>query len=272
MANALSQIPDAKRAAATASTWVAARRRGEPIAYLLGDVAFMDIELKVALGCFIPRGDTEALVLHAETLMPDGRDVCVLDACCGVGAIGLAIAHRRPCARVTLLDKGLAPTECALWNAAALGLLDRCHVVRGDALHPPFPPASFDVIVSNAPYLTAAEIERGRPELLFEPREALDGGENGMDFIAAQLASYATWLRSGGSFLFEFSPLRRRLVEEAAAVHGWQASFLPDFSGVERFACLRPRGLRLGAGEASVTRLSKGDLAVKNVEHKVKRN
>ena len=159
--------------------YIERRCRGEPVAYILGQRGFRGLDLVVTPDVLIPRPDTETLVEAALPLI--GRKARVLDLGTGSGAIALAIAAERPQATVTATDIDPACIALCRHNAARLGLAvetllaDRFDGVAG----------SFDVIVSNPPYVDADDPHLDRGDVRFEPRRALVGGSNGgLDFMA----------------------------------------------------------------------------------------
>lgn len=163
-------------ALATVNGWVARRRQGEPVAYLLGRQGFRDFELEVSRAVLIPRPETELLVeqiLAALPSMPHARPR-VLDLGTGSGAIAIAIARAAPHAEVTGVDASAAALDMAARNARRLGAavtwLQSDWYAEIDGI--------FDIIASNPPYV--AENDPHLDALAFEPRLALVGGEDGL--------------------------------------------------------------------------------------------
>lgn len=163
------------------------RRRGErePLAWILGSEGFhrLPSELEVGPGVLVPRPDTEALVEAALAWIgtPEAP-VFVADVGCGSGAIGLALAWALPTARVYAIDRAEAPLATTRRNAARLGLGDRVAVLAGDLLDPVPVHRPIDWVVSNPPYIPTAVLDGLQPEVArYEPREALDGGPDGLD-------------------------------------------------------------------------------------------
>ena len=180
---------------------------GCPLAYLAGTWDFCGLTLTVTPDVLIPRDDTLAVTeLAIERLREREAPVRVLDLCTGSGCIGLAIAHTLPHARVTLGDVSAAALRVAKKNTADLGLSTRVTVFELDALKPaPAFLGQFDVLVSNPPYVTWAEMQELEPSVRdFEPHLALDGGEDGLDFYRAIVRNYGGLVKPGGSICFEF--------------------------------------------------------------------
>ena len=180
---------------------------GEPLAYVLGQWEFYGLPMKVTPQVLIPRDDTcavtEMAIKKALFLEQDPR---ILDLCCGSGCIGLAIASRVKDARVTLADISLEALAVAKENAALNHLSGRVRCVAADALKPAFPfLGKFDMIVSNPPYVTGAEmLELDNSVKNYEPHLALYGGEDGLDFYRAIAENFAPALKAGGYLCFEF--------------------------------------------------------------------
>lgn len=179
----------------------------EPIAYILGQWEFYGLPLKVTPDVLIPRDDTCALAEMAikKALFLD-QDPRILDLCCGSGCIGLAIASRVKDAKVTLADKSTAALAIAKENATLNKLSGRVRCIQADALKPASSfLGKFDMIVSNPPYITGAEMkELPKSVDCYEPHMALYGGEDGLDFYRSIVKNYAPALKPGGYLCFEF--------------------------------------------------------------------
>lgn len=180
---------------------------GEPLAYVLGEWSFYGMTLYVDKNVLIPRDDTCAVTQLAikRGLFLD-QDPRVLDLCTGSGCIGLAIANRVKDARVTLADVSRDALAIAKKNIARLKLSARVSCVQVDALKPADSfLGKFDLIVSNPPYVTTAEMET-LPESVkdYEPHLALHGGTDGLDFYRAIVRNYTSALKPGGYICLEF--------------------------------------------------------------------
>ena len=172
---------------------LAARRMaGEPMAYLTGEKHFHGLRLTIDARVLDPRDDTETLVDWALDLLPLEAPRRVLDLGTGSGAIALAIAQRRPQARVTATDASADALAVARANGQRLGLpVDWRH---GDWFAP-VAGQSFDLIVSNPPYI--AEGDAHLPALAHEPRSALVSGADGLDDLRSIVAAAGAHLRPG---------------------------------------------------------------------------
>ena len=181
--------------------------KGEPIAYILGEWEFYGLKLVVNEHVLIPRDDTCAVASLAikQGIFLD-QDPRVLDLCCGSGCIGLAVATRVKDARVTLADLSKEALMVAKKNVANHHLAGRVNCVQADATKPaPAFLGKFDMIVSNPPYIDAADMKMLDKSVIdYEPHMALYGGEDGLDFYRSIVKHYTAALKPGGYICFEF--------------------------------------------------------------------
>jgi release factor glutamine methyltransferase len=180
---------------------VDARTRGEPIAYLTGRREFWSLDIAVTADVLIPRHETELLVELALNLIPDDRALRVADLGTGSGVIALAIAKERPQAMVVASDASAAALQVARGNARRLGL-DRIEFALGDWFAP-FAGRSFDMIVSNPPYIAVGDAHLTRGDLRYEPASALVSGADGLDAIRRIVHEASPHLEPGGWLLIE---------------------------------------------------------------------
>lgn len=181
--------------------------REEPLAYVLGEWEFYGLPLYVTPDVLIPRDDTCAVTELAinKGLFLD-KDPRILDLCCGSGCIGLAIASRVKDARITLADISKEALAVAKKNIARNKLGGRVSTFQVDAREqaPGFL-GKFDMLVSNPPYVTRDEMEQlPKSVAAFEPRLALFGGEDGLDFYRSIIQKFTPSLKPGGYLCFEF--------------------------------------------------------------------
>ncbi len=182
-------------------------RVGEPLPYILGEWDFYGMRLYVNKNVLIPRDDTCAVTaLAIQKALFLNQNPRILDLCTGSGCIGLAIAHRVKDARVTLADISREALAVARKNIGLQKLSGRVSCVTADALAAPAPfLGKFDMIVSNPPYVTAAEMKELPVSVKnFEPHLALYGGEDGLDFYRAIAKHYREALKPEGYLCFEF--------------------------------------------------------------------
>lgn len=222
----------------------AARRRAlrEPLQYITGRVEFMDMTLSVGPGVLVPRPETELLVEEFCRLFPDTRSqLQVLDLCTGSGCIALALALHYPEANVTATDASKEALEYARANAEALAI-DNVRFLHGSMYEPleEGDTVPFDAIVSNPPYIPAGEIDGLMPEVSrFEPRSALDGGADGLDFYSAIIKGAKTHLKPGGFLVFELGAGQGEKVVSLATGGGFSIrGVIKDPAGHQRVVVL----------------------------------
>lgn len=177
------------------------REAGEPVAYITGRRGFWTLELQVTPATLIPRSETELLVELALQRLPPDFSGRVADLGTGSGAIALAIARERPRAQVLATDASMAALEVARRNAQrhAIGNVDFVH---GDWLLP-LAGQHFALIVSNPPYIEAADPHLARGDLRFEPASALASGSDGLDDIRRIVDGARRHLDPSGWLLLE---------------------------------------------------------------------
>ena len=217
-----------------------ARRRlaGEPVAYITGTWSFCGLELTVNENVLIPRSDTEVLVETALNLSGiSDSELRILDLCTGSGCIGCALAHFLPRSRVVLADVSPEALRVAKENVQRCGLGVRAVCVEADALNLPGGHlGSFDLIVCNPPYIPAGEIPALDASVRdFEPRLALDGGDDGLKFYRAILGGWKGLLRQSGWMLFEVGETQADAVERQMRLAGLRSiGRAKDSAGYDR--------------------------------------
>lgn len=213
------------------------RRAGrEPLAYILGEWGFRRLSLVVDRRVLVPRPETEVLVDRCLALLDELPEPRVLDIGVGSGAIALAIADEHPGARVVATDTAEGALAVAAENVARAGLEDRVDLVRGDLLGGVAGP--FDLVVSNPPYVDAAEFDRLPPEIrLFEPRGALV--ESGVTERIAEAAPSV--LKPDGLLVLETGDGAAGRVADALEARGYRnVTITADLAGRDRIVDGRP--------------------------------
>ncbi len=193
------------------------RRRGSarvPVAQLLGRKEFWSLSLLVTPDVLVPRPETETLVAAALELLPTTGSASVLDIGTGSGAIALAIASERPAARITATDVSSAALEIARRNADELGMAERIRLLQGEGFDP-VAGESFDLIVSNPPYVSESQRGSLPPELSHEPEVAIFAGPDGLRVLQNLVRGANGALAPGGGLALELAP------EQAERVAGW---------------------------------------------------
>ncbi|MEJ2532180.1 MAG: 50S ribosomal protein L3 N(5)-glutamine methyltransferase [Halioglobus sp.] len=181
------------------------RRTGErvPLPYLLGRAWFAGLEFRCDERAIIPRSPLAELILNDFRPWYAGPPPRrILDLCCGGGCIGLAAAHYAPGAVVDLVDIDQGALELAAENAAALGLADRVRIIRSD-LFAALPQGRYDLILSNPPYVDAADLATMPAEYHHEPERALGSGPDGLDLTRQILDGAGDFLADGGLLVVE---------------------------------------------------------------------
>ena len=214
------------------------RLAGEPVAYIIGEWEFYGLPLEVSSDVLIPRMDTELLAERAILLArAAGEGARVLDLCAGSGCVGLAVAANVPACRVVLADASEAALKVCKSNIRRCDLNARVTCVHADALEPPAPALwDFDVIACNPPYIPSGDIAGLDVSVRdYEPRSALDGGADGLDFYRAIAERWGKALRLGGSLVFEVGIGQAPDVEHILALNGFeQIQTAQDTQGIWR--------------------------------------
>lgn len=180
--------------------WLKERIAGKPLAWILGEWDFWGLTLEVTPATLIPRADTERLVELALELEINNPKVRVLDMGTGTGAIALAIKKERPNWQVDAVDFKLDAVNLARKNARQLELDIR---VWQSNWWQQIPPQTYDLILSNPPYIHPQDPHLSQGDLRFEPKTALVGGEDGLQAYRELLAPIQQRLVTGGYLLVE---------------------------------------------------------------------
>jgi len=220
------------------------RARGEPVAYITGKQGFWTLDLSVRESVLIPRPETETLVETALALLPADAAAAprrVLDLGTGAGAIVLALAAERPGHWYVASDRSPEALRQAQQNAGPSGVDFFC----GDWFHPLRPAsAPFDLILSNPPYIPTQDIDGLQVEVrAYEPRLALDGGQDGLSSLRRLIRGAPERLRAGGHLLLEIGCSQGPAVN---AIIGETGAYDPpvikkDDAGRDRVALARKR-------------------------------
>jgi release factor glutamine methyltransferase len=215
------------------------RAEGEPLQYIVGHVDFLGLTIAVGKGVLIPRPETELVV--EEAIRAIGRGAVpppaarILDLCTGSGCIALAIAKALPDADVCGTDVSRVALRFARENAGANGI-GNVSFLQGSLFGPLPAGETFDLIVSNPPYIASAGIPGLQREIRdWEPLEALDGGADGLDFYREIFSSACGYLRPGACIICELGFGQAVTVEEVAKKAGFRnISVRKDLAGIER--------------------------------------
>ena len=221
-------------AARTYDDLVERRARGEPVAYLRGLKEFYGLPFVVDPHVLIPRPESEVLVQEAVRWAASREDVRICDLGTGSGAVAVAIAVELPRARVVGIDSSEEALALARENAMRHDVLDRVEFLAGDLLDPLRAPV--DAVVANLPYLRTQEVERGAgTSIAFEPRGALDGGEDGLMVIRRAIVALPAYLAGDGAAFFECAPEQTEEVARLLVTTiGGRTRVAQDLAGRER--------------------------------------
>lgn len=223
------------------------RRRGErePLQHLTGSTSFCGWEIAVTRDVLIPRPETELLAEQAVGfLRPRGDQAsAVLDLGTGSGCLAIVIAAQCPAARVEAIDVSAPALAVARSNAARHGVEARIRFHLGDGFQALAgeAPAAFDLLVSNPPYIPTGELAGLQPEVRdHDPRLALDGGADGLDFYRRLAREAPARLRPGGRLMVEFGDGQEVALAPLFGAAGWMVeSVLPDDTGRARILIAR---------------------------------
>lgn len=233
---------------ATLDAYLQRRERREPISHILGRKAFWKIMVGVTPDVLTPRADTEVIVDLALQLFPEDRTFNLLDLGTGSGAILLAILAERPLGQGLGVDVSVEALAVARENAANLDLDRRVALLRGDWTAG-LGDETFDLVVSNPPYIRSGEIETLDPEVRdHEPRLALDGGPDGLAAFRTLAPEIVRVLRPGGRALVEIGHDQATAVEALFRDAGFEAvNTTKDLANRDRVVSGRKKALGISS-------------------------
>ena len=222
----------------------AVRRREarEPLYYILFDgLLFYEEEYRVSPACLIPRQETELLVDYAIAHLPRGAHFA--DFCTGSGCIAISTLAHRADTTAHAFDLSHDALALARENAQANGVSDRVAFFEADLLKEGgvCRENRYDMIISNPPYLTDADLSAPQPEITYEPRMALAGGADGLTFYRYFLTHYRHLLAPHGLFLFEIGAAQGDDIRALGESLGYTVTVERDLCGLDRMAILIPQ-------------------------------
>ena len=233
----LADRPLTAEQAAKLEALTARRATREPLQYLCGSWPFLDFELAVGPGVLCPRADTEVVAEAAAQMLAGVQAPKVLDLCAGTGCLGLGVKRFCPEADVTCVEKSPEAFRYLKKNAVSALKQGTARAVEGDLFTywQGLPEGELDLIVSNPPYLTAAEMQQLQPEVAREPAMALEAGEDGLVFYRALAEHYQNALGPGGALALEIGWQQREAVTALLAANGWvDIACRKDYGGNDR--------------------------------------
>lgn len=208
----LDKFSAAEKSGAELSRIMARRKQGEPIQYITGSCEFMGLTFKVDKRVLIPRPETEILVEKAIDLVRSSDFArlsarqgvrSILDIGTGSGNIAVSLARYLPECKITAIDISAAAIELARENARLNRVESRIEFVVSDLFSALDESRPFDLIISNPPYISNLEMENLPPEVKYEPRLALEAGQDGLDFYQRIIKDCPAYLKKEGIILLE---------------------------------------------------------------------
>lgn len=219
--------------ATTFAALIERRLKGEPVAYILGEREFYSLSFKTTSAVLIPRPETELLVELALERIPSDQPCRVLDLGTGSGAVAIVLALHRPLAEVLAVDQSAAALEIAQKNAQTLGARN-LRFAQGN-WYGTLAGEKFDIIVSNPPYIAAADPHLAQGDVRFEPVSALAAGADGLDDIRLIVKDAPAHLNPSGWLLFEHGYDQAEACRKLLTLAGFtQVLTSDDLAGIPR--------------------------------------
>ncbi len=213
------------------------RIAGEPLQYIIGEWEFMGFTFKVGEGVLIPRPETEMLVEYTEKKLDGVYRPVVYDLCSGSGCIGLSVKKLLHSVRIFMVEKSDEALKYLNENRELLELTRDTAVIKGDIMlgydgfsSLPKP----DVILSNPPYIRSDELDTLQTEVKREPRVALDGGEDGLDFYRCLAEKWLPHINAGGYIAVECGEAQADDITSMFMPYCEQVEVLNDFANIRR--------------------------------------
>jgi release factor glutamine methyltransferase len=212
------------------------REKKEPIAYITNNQPFMSLDFYVDQSVLIPRPETELLVgIIIDLIKNDSRLITIADIGTGSGCIAVSLAKYLPQVKTIGIDASQEAIVIAHKNAVKHGLENRCEFRFGSLLDPLA--EKVDMILSNPPYIQSDQIEKLQEEVaIWEPRDALDGGKDGLEYIRKIIEQAPAHLASEGKIYIEIGFDQKEKVKELARETGkyQEIRIIKDLSGKDR--------------------------------------
>ncbi|MEQ1919881.1 MAG: peptide chain release factor N(5)-glutamine methyltransferase [Elusimicrobiota bacterium] len=220
--------------------WIKWRGKRFPIAYILGHQPFLGIKIDVTRDSLVPRPETEELVIECERLVKLSKAAApkILEIGTGTGCIAIALAQLLPSATIFATDLSKSALDLAQKNAITHHVGNRIRFVREDLFSDKQGLRGWaDLMVTNPPYIPTKDLDGLEPEVLKEPRMALDGGKDGLAAIRAITAMAPKMLKPGGILAMEIGAKQGAAVAKLFAAAGLEGVHIKkDAQGLDRFA------------------------------------
>ena len=214
------------------------RINGRPVAYIVGNREFMGLDFFVKEGVLIPRPDTETLVEEIIQLCKNkNEEINIVDIGTGSGAITVSLAKYIENSKITSLDISDIPLEVGKINAVNNGVDNRIEFLKSDVFTAiKNTEKKFDIIVSNPPYIPKKDIETLHTQVKdYEPYNALEGGEDGLDFYRQITEESVQYLKQGGILAYEVGHDQAEDVSKIMKYHGYDKIYTKkDIQGIDR--------------------------------------
>ena len=213
------------------------RLKGRPIAYIVENREFMGLDFYVKEGVLIPRPDTETLVEELIDICKAKENLHILDIGTGSGAITISLAKYLPTSMVKSLDISDIPLEVGKQNAITNGVSERIEFIKSDLFNSiENTDMKFDVIVSNPPYIPKCDIDTLHTQVKdYEPYNALEGGEDGLDFYRKITAQSKKYIKENGILAYEVGHDQAKDVAEIMVNNGYTNIYTKkDLQGIDR--------------------------------------
>ncbi len=232
------------------------KRRGqrEPLQHIVGSTSFCGLEIAVNRHVLIPRPETELLAERGWSFLNQlstsgSQSLTALDFGTGSGCLAIALAWKCPAAAVWAVDISAEALDLARQNAARHGMAERIRFLHGDGFGAVAPGVRFDLMVSNPPYIPSGEIATLQAEVRdYDPRGALDGGTDGLDYGRRLAAEAAAWLKPQGRLMMEFGDGQADRLRELFQEQKWIVeSVVEDYTRRPRFLVAARSAAKPGA-------------------------
>lgn len=214
--------------------------KGRPLAHIIGSCEFMGRLYNVSPTVLIPRPETEELIEQSLKQLKMSLPKTILDLCTGSGCIAISLAFLFHNAQITAADISTEALDTALGNARNLNIANKINFIKSDLFENIS--KTFDFIISNPPYIPTEVIKTLSPEVLCEPRLALDGGPDGLAVISKIADQADNYLNAGGLLALEIGCGQAPKVVKFFKEDKWHyPRVVKDFAGIERFVFVRKR-------------------------------
>ncbi|MBQ6265105.1 MAG: peptide chain release factor N(5)-glutamine methyltransferase [Clostridia bacterium] len=226
------------------SKFIEERLEGRPLQYILGEWDFYGNMFSVGEGVLIPRAETEILIDEADAYLKNFEGACVLDLCAGTGCVGITLALHNPSSRFYLIEKSDEAFVYLRKNASRYNLKN-VSLVKGDIFEGAKiidNKTGFGALISNPPYIPAGELETLQKEVKREPRLALDGGSDGLNFYRAICELWLPLLKKDALVCLECGENQTEEVGSLLSRNCENITVKKDFNGLPRTVTANYRG------------------------------